>query len=442
MNRDMDEKRLIDHVFAAQSEGMGERVLHQACRTLLDGLSCIAAGRFQGYDEPSVRKVLEGGQCTAMGLNKGYSAPSVAYYHASCAQMHDFNDGLITSGEFGGSYHPGRVIIPVALACGELVRASGVDLLMAISLGYDIAYSLRWEQNSPPGPPRPDACAATLVAGKLLKLDFQQLRNAMSLAEFLSPIKLPKVGYDASANHLCYGLIARSAIECAVFARNGISGFGSSFSKTLSKDIRNSDHDGYALSKVYFKPYPTCRVSHAAIEVVLEQRTKYHFTGDQIRRIYVSVPPRNIYIDKVTDTKSSVKSCEYSMQYALACAVLDGAVTLDQFSEHEIKREVRHIFGSNKVKVLKNEKSDLESRKSLDYYSVRIELNDGQIIEEEKTTVYGNPDNPMGDDFLIDKFLRNAKGYLPFASTVPSFVFEKLVESENVCELTQLLSGN
>ena len=62
-----------------------------------------------------------------------YTPPGAAFLNGALAHSLDFDDT-----HAAGSLHPGAPVIPAALAAGEMVGASGADVLAAIVAGYEV----------------------------------------------------------------------------------------------------------------------------------------------------------------------------------------------------------------------------------------------------------------------------------------------------------------
>src|SRR5258707_14056771 len=62
-----------------------------------------------------------------------YTPAGAAFLNGALAHSLDFDDT-----HAAGSLHPGAPVIPAALAAGEMVGASGADVLAAVIAGYEV----------------------------------------------------------------------------------------------------------------------------------------------------------------------------------------------------------------------------------------------------------------------------------------------------------------
>ena len=106
---------------------------------LLDTIGC----GFAALHEESARALLavvdiSGGkpQCTVIGRGELTSAANATLANGALVRILDFNDYVnAKAGDLGG--HPSDNI-PVALAAGELTAATGIEIIAAIVVGYEI----------------------------------------------------------------------------------------------------------------------------------------------------------------------------------------------------------------------------------------------------------------------------------------------------------------
>jgi MmgE/PrpD N-terminal domain len=145
-------------------------------------------------------------------------APSDAAFANAVMMRALFLDDLLLP----GTTHAGVVTLPAALAIGEVQRASGRDVLLAIVLGYEVlgklsAATYGW---SSPQPREPTmiygAYGAVVATGKLLRLDAQQMAHALGFAANLC-MGVPEGG---QTDHY-YGFFSRNGIVAAQLARVG-----------------------------------------------------------------------------------------------------------------------------------------------------------------------------------------------------------------------------
>jgi 2-methylcitrate dehydratase PrpD len=103
---------------------------------LLDGLACLLAGCGGPLGKSAGKMVAELGgieQATSFQSRRRLPARDAAYANAMALYSVGLNDIHKPSGT-----HPGGCIIPATLAMAEQERASGIDLLTALVVGYEV----------------------------------------------------------------------------------------------------------------------------------------------------------------------------------------------------------------------------------------------------------------------------------------------------------------
>ena len=323
-----------------------------------------------------------------------------AWANACYAQVHDCNDGHRKGAALGGSPHPGRVAVPTALALGEKLRLSGRDVITAVVVGYDVAAKLMGMKESPPT----SAYCSSAIASRLLGLNAEQTIFALGIAGFHSPKNVPRtMGLDV--NFLSNGYQAKVGIEAALLARHGFNGPKLADDSRLSTRFRvRGLGETYEVMDVYLKPWPTCRMTHRAIEALLDLRKAHGFTADGVEEVEVSQLTYGMYIaDEKVGPDSYYKNCQFNLPYIAACAIADGVVTEAQFTRERIADTRLHDLAA-KVKVTPDEVLDSVYPEGCRPTSVLVKLKDGRTYTERVDLPWGEPRNPMSDDDLFRKF--------------------------------------
>src|SRR5262245_5925058 len=178
-------EQLANWIQSQRSQDIPAAAVNQAKLLLLDSVGC----GFAAFAEESAQTMLDtlkdlGGlpQCTVLRTMTKTSAPNAILINGSLIRILDLNDYVNTrSGQIGG--HPSDNI-PVALAAAEMSGASGIDVLAAIVVGYEVygrfkevmARETNWDGVTVSG------FAAPAMAGRLMGLDVEKLSQAIALS--------------------------------------------------------------------------------------------------------------------------------------------------------------------------------------------------------------------------------------------------------------------
>ena len=270
-----------------------------------------------------------------------------AWANGSLAFVLDFDDNI------HGSTH----IVPAALAIGEGNNATGATLLEAYILGRDICFRLdaaldagrRKNQGGPTSRGwfaggTTGSLAAAAAAGKVLGLNAQQMATAFGIAA--SGAGGVRRNFGTMAKALQTGNAARNGVTAALLAQKGFSadqtileapmGFASALClegecdwDALTKDLGKFF---YMEQLPPIKRFPTCTPAHRPIEGFLALRQQHGFTAEDIESVESDFHLRSL---SRTDPQEAIAGPN-SMPFILAIALLDGKVTLEQFTDEKI----------------------------------------------------------------------------------------------------------
>src|ERR1700758_4332627 len=118
-------------------------VLDRAKVLTLDFLGSAIRARREAESTPSLLKMLEQlaldtkGQSTVFGDDRTWTPAVAALLNGAFGHSLDFDDTHADS-----SLHPSAPVVPAAFAVGEIVGASGRDVLTAIVAGYEVCCRL------------------------------------------------------------------------------------------------------------------------------------------------------------------------------------------------------------------------------------------------------------------------------------------------------------
>ena len=431
-------KELADYIVGLKYTDLSPDVTHQAKRVILDSLGTI----YMGTRKPEAAGIKDflkeldaPKECTVVGTGVKTSLPWAAWANACYAQVHDCNDGHRRGAALGGSPHPGRVAIPVALAVSEKLQLGGKDVITAIVVGYDVAAKL-FGMKSPP--PTSAYCSAAITA-RMLGLSAEQTIFALGIAGFHSPKNMPSQ-LSLDTNFLTNGYQAKVGIESAFLAKHGFNGPKLADDNRLSKRFKTRGlGETFEVMDVYIKPWPTCRMTHGAIEALLNLREAHGFTAGDIDEVEISQLTHGMYIaDEKVGPDSYYKNCQFNLPYIAACVITDGMVTEAQFTKERIADQKLHDLAA-KVKVVPDEVLDSIYPEECRPTSVQVKLKDGKTYTERVDLPWGEPRNPINDEDLFKKFAKWSKPSVDAAKT--EHVWATLKKLDQIDDVTGFVSS-
>ncbi len=395
-------------------------------------------------------------ESTVIGAGFKSSMRHAGMANAVAAQCLEWEDYLVAQ-------HTGASTVPVALAVGEALRASGKELLTALIAGNEIsgrtgkAYiKSRLFTNSCPN----HQIDAAFVAGKLLGLDKEQLADAVGVSCF-PPMTQAFAGWFSPTKGMIAGAPAYAGIRAAGLAKHGFHGFRGiiehpdGFSnaiferydleemvKDLGVDWRTDTHSP--------KVYPCCGWLDALIDCELDLLREHGFGWRDVEKVEVRCPTVTALLRKPTDELVAlierIASTAYltavplffNATYPLAVALVDGELTQAQFTkERMVDRELWETFDRFHFAV--DPTLDVkEMSEGVNAGGVTVTLRDGRVLAKSSEAMRGSYKNPIP---IEEKLLIATRGVLSDSQRAELLAaIEGLDLVGDIGEVTQLLA--
>ncbi|MCH3949584.1 MAG: MmgE/PrpD family protein [Acidaminococcus sp.] len=329
--------------------------------------------------------------------------------------------------------HIGTVVIPAAWGVAEYVGASGREFLEAVLSGYETMSrigmgfgvsshrNLGWHVTATAG-----TFGAAAVAGKLLKLNREQLISALGLAGSQSFGTWAFLGDGASSKVLNPARAAQSGMEAAFLAKAGMSGpehiltaedgglFHCMTSSPEPDKVTAGLGNHWEITEVDTKPYPSCRSTHGSIDAASYICQHNKVNSDEIEHVDVGtylVGYKQCGCAEGSLNPKTPVNAKFSIPYTVACAILRGRMTLEELTPSALRDpEIRNL-----VQKIKVHPADEFTQEYPNHWGcrVKITLKTGKTLEHVVKDASGSVANPMSSAQMKDKAkgaLRNA-GY-------------------------------
>jgi 2-methylcitrate dehydratase PrpD len=301
---------LAEYIAQARYENLPHEVVNHTRDSISDTLACGLGGRKTLEGDILVDMMKEmGGRPEATVIGDRTKLPFMQAAQVNCVltNMLDYDDTLIKLG------HLSSVLIPAALAVGEHCHASGKDLINAIVLGYEAVIRLReavepseeafWKTFERVGSGM--HFGVTVVAGKLLGLNDQQMADALGLTGLVRALRvtLPDVQKKGMPRWLKVtgGDIIVPGIHSVLLAKRGFPGDqgildqGRGYQSSVGSDrydaakLTSSLGKEYKMLRIGYKYYPACRHISASLEAVDMLVNENSLTAEAIEQVTVMV---------------------------------------------------------------------------------------------------------------------------------------------------------
>ena len=307
-----------------------------------------------------------------------------------------------------GVLHPIAVMLPTALALGELTGATGARLMGAIVLGCEIEYRLSMalgpveQYNLGFHPSAVCGCfGATAAASFLLGLDAEKVRRAFGLAGCqASGLMAWESDETENSRPFQMGMAARNGVTSALLAKDGFGGpiaifdhghtvFGA-FSRNpkphLLTEGLGERWDGTV--ELAIKPYSSVSFLHPGLDALLGLARENALKIGDVAAITLRFPSSGTHCIDGNPLKS------HCAQYILPVALSDaGLNVVDIFDDRRLTDpEVKRL--SRRVTVIQDAELD---RLFPDFYAtiVEIETTDGRRLTRRNDIARGYPEAPM-----------------------------------------------
>ncbi|MBI3052939.1 MAG: MmgE/PrpD family protein [Betaproteobacteria bacterium] len=409
--------RLCEQLARWRYDDIPADVVHTLKLFLIDTLGVIGgAAHAPGIRELNQRlaKWEAAGAATGLIGRRRYSPPTAALANGAAAHALDFDDQHDPA-----RVHANCVVLPTLLAAAEDIgNVSGKDFLLAHAIGAELHARLGlacynslgkgWHPTMIFG-----TLAASLAAGRLLKLDAEGLRNALGMAFHQASGSAQSMRDGVLSKRLGAGFAARAAVLGAFLGADGLTGTrrpleGSAGLFTLYErgevkpEILTGELGSHWRIREYsFKPYPCCRCNHTAIGLGIKLRGEGVKPSD-VKAVEIGMGNVNwLTVGEPYDARrASVVHAQFNTAYGFARALTDARVDLRSYQQAAIS-DPAVVALAAKTRVIDDpaiEPTAIEPAR------VKVTLNDGRVIEVGSDTIKGSPQEPMSEGELLAKF--------------------------------------
>jgi 2-methylcitrate dehydratase PrpD len=323
----------------------------------------------------------------------------------------DAHDGhVLTKG------HAGAAVLPGLLAVLDTAEtsASGPELLTALVVGYEVAIRAGISLHAT----APDyhtsgawnALGVAAVAGRLWKLDREQFRHALGIAEYHGPrsqmmrcIDHPTMLKDGS------GWGAMTGVSSAALAQAGFTGAPAlTVEEERTQSLWDDVGERWRILEMYFKPYPVCRWGQPAIEAALQVRAVHQVDPATIDEVEVVTFHEATRLDQ--HQPASTEEAQYSLPFPVAAALVRGHLVPEDIAETGLV-DPDVVAMSHRITLVDD--PGLSSRFPVERLaSVRLRLRDGTVLASDTLPARGDAEAPLDDEELDAKFRALAGGPL------------------------------
>jgi len=430
--------RLARYMVEARSRTLPGEVAREARHRILDTLAAMVSGARLKPGEMAIRYArAQGGvaEATVVATDLRTAAVNAALANGMFAHADETDDFEPVT-----KAHPGSAVVPAALAMAEREGSSGVALLQAVTLGYDLCCRfllalgpdlVRGSHRSAEG--TSSTMGAVGSAASLARLDEKAMRHALSYAaqqvsgiwSWVRDAEHVEKAFDFS------GMGARNGVTAAIMAQMGFSGV---------RDVLDGEHNAlvalssdpkpeemvaglgsrYFVTETAIKPYSVGYPIQAPLDAFLRLHREHALTADNVERIVVRLPEDGA---RVVDDRAMP---DVNCQHIIALALVDGTLSFEGSHSYERMKdpEVRAV----KARVRLIGDRTLMDRAAPRSGLVEVTLKDGRSVSHFTRHAPGTRENPLDTESV------NAKARLLMAPVLGAAKTDEVIRRVNALE--------
>ena len=388
-------ERFADWAVSFREKNLDEAVIHHARRAVIDWHAALHPGMvvppvtllqkaFAG-ESPSPR---------LKALIEGTAAHTV--------EVDDiFRDGI---------YHPGAPTIAAARALTEELRpiVVGYEISTRIGAAMGKAHYRHWHNTGTIG-----CFGAAAAAAEALELDRKQFAHALATVTTFAAGLQQAFRMDSMSKPLHAGRAAEAGVTAALAAQQGVTGsldciegFGRAMGDgpDWEKALATLGSD-FHITQMTFKNHACCGHTFAAIDGALEIKKRLGFRTDEVRSVNVGTYRAGLEVAHYEEPRTPAEG-RFSLKYVVATALTHGSVRLAAFEPDRLNdAATRALMRKVTLELDPQLDATFPAQRAA---RVRIQLENGKSEEWLQPTRKGDPDMPLSDQELNDKFLELA----------------------------------
>jgi 2-methylcitrate dehydratase PrpD len=416
-------QQLAEYVVKTSYDDFSPEVIQKAKDLSLSALGSAVLGAGMAVTQTLAKYALaEGGAQEAGVISGGYKttaewAAAINCTAAHCTELEDvaFPEAIYTC-----------FLFPAVFAYGEALKSSGRDILEAVIIGYEVTCRPGSVCTEGGGQQRGHLTCAQLgtigaaaAAAKLMGLNVEQTRNALSLAASMSAGLIRQTG--TAAHVIEAGLAAKNGLMAARLAHMGLNGhhaimegkggYWDGLAGQPDADFILGTGSDLRIMAVGMKKFPCCYLSQRIIDGLQKLRREHGIEPDQIEAIDLDVNPTYPRIFKYPEPKNS-EEARFSLPHIVASALSGEKMLFETFTDEKIKDPALLALGKRLNVRVHNDWPDGQLAGT---NPVTVRMKSGKSHSIDCVRAHGDPEDPLTPAEVIQKFRDSTVGLMPEA---------------------------
>jgi 2-methylcitrate dehydratase PrpD len=430
--------RLARYMVEARDRNLPAAVAQDCRHRILDSLAAVVSGAHMKPGEMAIKFVRSQGGVPEVSIfttDIRTSAINAALVHGMFGHADETDDFEPVT-----KAHPGCAVVPAAMAIGEREGRSGIDLLRAVALGYDVCCRflmalgpdhVRARHRSAEG--TSSTMGGVAAAAAMARLDERGMRIALSYAaqqvsglwSWVRDEDHVEKAFDFS------GMGARNGVTAALMAQAGFTGVLDVFDgehnviDALSTEPNPEEMvaglgSRYFVTETAIKSFSVGYPIQSALDAFLTLRRQHSLTPDNVEHILVRLPEDGARI--VNNSAMPDVNC----QHLISVALIDGGVSFAESHSHQRMADPQVLAVKARVQLVGDRA--LMVRDAPRSAFVEVRLRDGRTVNHFTRHAPGTKENPMATAAVNEK----ARGLM--APVLGAKKAEAIIERVNALE--------
>ena len=394
---------------------LSPEVLHHARRAVIDWHAALYPGAVVAPAtllENSRAEELDHGAAT-LALGRKATVRAAAFINGTAAHTVEVDDIFRD-----GIYHPGAPTIAAASAL--CASRNPKVLLRAVVVGYEIstrigaamgrAHYKYWHNTGTIG-----CFGAAAAAAEALGLDASRFSNALATVATFSAGLQQAFRMDSMSKPLHAGHAAEAGVTAALAAREGVTGsldviegeagFGRAMGDNpdWGKALATLGAE-FHITRMTFKNHACCGHTFAAIDGALALKRRLRLEPWEIQKVEVATDRAGLEVAHYENPRTPAEA-RFSLKYVVATGLTHGSVRLAAFDKERLQDPAtRELMQRIELAIDPELDAAFPAQRAA---RVAIQAR-GRREEHLQPTRVGDPDAPLSDTQLEDKFLELA----------------------------------
>ena len=436
---------LAEYAVREQTAPLAPDVIHHAKRAVIDWYAALFPGSIVAPAtilEKALAEDLDRGGAT-LASGRRATLRGAALINGVASHTVEVDDIFRDAG-----YHPGSPVISAALAAAQVHNASGEAFLRAVIVGYETSTRIGeavmpehyryWHTTGTIG-----SLGAAAAVATILGCDAKQFAHALAtVTTFASGLQQAFLT-ESMTKPMHAGHAAEVGAMAAMAAKHGITGAADILEGRMGFGVALADGkcdwtkatrglgSTYNITQMTFKNHCCCGHIFAAVDGLLHLQKTHAVRHADVKRVAVATYRAGINIVNNYHTGTEGEA-RFSLPYVAANALVHGSVRLDAFTPARRNDPVT-------LDLMKRVAVTADPELSKGYPTqraahVEIELADGRVLKHFQPSRKGDPDMPLSDEEVNEKYIELAVPVIGAAAATE--LLEKLWSLERQPDLT------